>query len=155
MLLVDNEFLAQAIAFITTAQRRIDVATFKAEMTSKPRGRRLHTFFDELFKKREAGLQVNFLLNWNDDRRAVPACNRFTILELQRHKINVRILRNNRCCHAKIIIVDQSKAIIGSHNLSIKACHNNFETSYIILDPVNVARLSSVFEHTLLNSTVP
>ena len=155
MLLVDNEFLEQAIAFITTAQRRLDIATFKAEITSKRRGRRLSFFFDELFKKREAGLQINFLINWNEDKHAVPACNRFAIQELKRHKINTRILRNNRCCHAKIIIVDQSKAIIGSHNLSVKSCHNNFETSYIILDPVNVARLSSVYEHTLLNSTAP
>lgn len=152
MLLIDNEFLPQAIAFITTAQRRIDIATFKAEITSKPRGRRLRIFFDTLIKKREAGLEINFLINWNEDRRAVPACNLSTIRELKNHKINVRILPNNRCCHAKILIADQDKAIIGSHNLSIKGCHNNFEASYVVLNQVNVARLSAVYERVFLNA---
>ena len=155
MLLIDNEFLPQAIAFITTAQRRIDIATFKAEMTSKPRGRRLRSFFDTLIKKREQGLQVNFLINWNEQRRAVPLANLTTIRELKNHKINVKILPHNRCCHAKIIIADQDKAIIGSHNLSIKSCHNNFEMSYLVLNPVNVARISAVFERVFLQGIVP
>ena len=59
------------------------------------------------------------------------------------------------CCHAKIIIVDQSKAIVGSHNLGVKSCHYNFEMSYLIMDPIQVALLSNVFCHTLLNSLVP
>lgn len=155
MILIDQDFLPQATALISMAQRRIDLATFKAEITSKPRGQRLRLFFDTLFEKRAAGLQINFLLNWNDNRRVVPLCNLATILELKRRKINVRILPNNRCCHAKVIIVDQDKAIIGSHNLSIAGCHNNFEVSYIIRDLVSVARLSSVFEHTLQNSQRP
>ena len=153
MLLIDNEFLPQAIAFITTAQRRIDIATFKAEITSKPRGRRLQIFFDELIKKREQGLQVNFLLNWNDEKRACPACNLSTIRELKQHKINIRVLPNNRCCRAKILIADQDKAILGSHNLSVKSCHNNFEASYLVLDPVSVARLSAIFERVFLTAS--
>ena len=155
MLLIDNEFLPQAIAFITTAQRRIDIATFKAEITSKPRGRRLHIFFDNLFEKKSQGVQINFLINWNDERRACPLANLSAIRELKNHKINVKILPNNRCCHAKIIIADQDKAIVGSHNLSVKSCHNNFEASYLVLDPVNVARLSAVFERVFLSAKVP
>jgi len=155
MILLNQDFLPQAIALISMATRRIDLSTFKAEITSKPRGRRLRLFFDTLFAKRAAGLEVNFLLNWNEARRAAPLCNLATILDLKRHKINVRILPNNRCCHAKIIIVDKDKAIIGSHNLSITSCHNNFEASYIIRDRVSVDRLSSAFEHTLNDSQKP
>jgi len=155
MILIDNEFLPQAQAFITTAQRRVDIATFKAEITSKPRGRRLRSFFDELFRKREQGLQINFLINWNYERRACPLSNLSAIRELKNHKINIRILPNNRCCHAKILIADQDKAIVGSHNLSVKSCHNNFEASYLVLDPVNVARLSAVYERVFLQGIVP
>lgn len=155
MLLIDEEFLPQATALIGMARRRIDIATFKAEIISKPRGRRLRIFFDTLFQKREAGLQINFLINWNDDRRAVPACNISTIHELKRRLIFPRVLPDNRCCHAKILIVDQNKAIIGSHNLSVRSCHYNFEASYLVMDPVSVARLSGVFEHALLASTMP
>ena len=155
MLLIDQDFLPQATALISMATSRIDLSTFKAEITSKPRGRRLRLFFDTLFRKREAGVQINFLLNWNDVRHAAPLCNLATILELKRHKINVQILPNNRCCHAKVIIVDKDRAIIGSHNLSIASCHNNFEASYLVLEKVSVTRLSAVFDHTLSNSKTP
>jgi len=155
MILIDNEFLPQAVALIESAHKRIDIATFKAEITSKPRGTRLRRFFDILFEKKSQGLQVNFLINWHTERRVVPLTNLFAIRELKRHKCNVRTLRNDRCCHAKIIIVDQDKAILGSHNLSVKSCHNNFEASYLVLDPVSVARLSAVYEHTILYSAVP
>ena len=155
MLLIDQDFLPRAIALLDTADSCIDVSTFKAEITSKPRGRALRLFFDTLFKKRKAGIQVNFLLNWNTERRAVPLCNMATVLELKRQKINVRILPNNRCCHAKLIIVDRAKAIIGSHNLSIASCHKNFEVSYLITDSISVDRLAFVFARTCLNATKP
>lgn len=155
MLLVDQDFLPQATALIDTAKRRIDVSTFKAEITSKPRGRRLHIFFDTLFKKRESGVIINFLINWNKYRRVIPLTNLSVIRELKNHKINVRILPDGRCCHAKIIIVDQDKAIIGSHNLSVRSCHYNFEVSYLLYDPISVARLSGAFGHTLLGAIIP
>jgi len=155
MILVDEDFLPQAVALVSTAKKRIDISTFKAEITSKPRGRRLRCFFDCLFEKREAGLQINFLLNWNKDHRAVPLCNISTIRELKNHKINVRILPNDRCSHAKIIIADQDKAIIGSHNLSVKSCHNNFEISYLDFNPGSVARLCKAYDHTFLTAIIP
>lgn len=148
MLLVDKDFLSQARALINMAAIRIDIATFKAEYNSKPRGRALRLLFEDLFKKNDCGLSVNFLINGNAERRAVPLTNRFVIQELKRRKIDVRTLPNNRCCHAKILIVDKRIAIIGSHNLGVKSCHNNFEVSYLIQNPANIARLCSVFDHT-------
>lgn len=155
MLLIDEEFLPQATALIDTAQRRIDISTFKAEITSKPRGRRLHVFFDKLFQKRYAGVQINFLLNWHTERRVMPLTNLAVARVLKNHKINVRILPDNRCCHAKIILVDQNKAIVGSHNLSIKSCHNNFEMSYLVLDPDSIGRLCNYFCHVFINAGIP
>ena len=46
MILIDEQFLPQAIAIISSAKRRIDIATFKAEDTSLPRGRKLHVLFE-------------------------------------------------------------------------------------------------------------
>lgn len=148
MLLVDQDFLPQATAMIDMAQRCIDIATFKAEFTLKSRGRRLRLFFEKLFEKRANGVQIRFLINWHDERRAVPLTNLKVIYELKQRKIDVRKLPDNRCCHAKLLLVDQRRAIIGSHNLSVQSCHNNFEVSYLILDPVSVNRLNSVFAHT-------
>lgn len=153
MILIDNEFLPQAQAMVEMARRTIDISTFKAEITSKPRGVRLFSFFQKLFEKRAAGVQVRFLLNYNDERRAMPHCNVYAFHELKQRKIDVRKLTGNRCCHAKILLIDRSKAIVGSHNLSVKSCHNNFETSYLVMEPVSVSRLARVFDHVFDLST--
>lgn len=149
MILLDEEFLPQAFALIVGAKERIDISTFKAEINGKPRGLRLKQFFNLLYEKKSQGVQVNFLINWNDERRVVPAANITAIKELKAHNINVKILSGNRCCHAKIILVDKSKAIIGSHNLSVRSCHNNFEISYYIEDPAGTARLADIYNKIL------
>lgn len=155
MLLVDQDFLPQATSLISMAHRHIDIATFKAEITSKPRGRRLRYFFDILYAKRCSGVDVNFLINWNTERRVVPLTNQYVIQELKRRKVNVRILPNDRCCHAKLLIVDKRVAIIGSHNLSVRSCNNNFEVSYLIQDPGSVARLTAAFNHVFSAAKTP
>jgi phosphatidylserine/phosphatidylglycerophosphate/cardiolipin synthase-like enzyme len=149
MILLDEEFLPQAYALIISAKERIDIATFKAEITPKPRGLRLKQFFNLLYERKSQGIQVNFLINWNDTRRSVPLANITAIRELKQHGINVKILHGNRCCHAKILLVDRNRAIIGSHNLSVRSCHNNFEVSYLIEDPASTARLSATYDKIL------
>ena len=148
MLLYDNEFLPQAIAIIESAKSHIRISTFKAEISTKPIGLKLKKFFDLLATKKGQGVQIDFLINKNDKRVGTPRTNYTAIKYLTTQKINVRTLRNNRCCHAKIIIADQERAIIGSHNLSIKSCFDNFETSFVVSDPANIARLCAVFNET-------
>ena len=152
MLLVNQDFLPQVTALISMAQQSIDIATFKAEITSKPRGRSLRLFFDKLFEKRANGVEIRFLINWHNERRVVPLTNLAVIHELKKHKIEVRKLPANRCCHAKILLVDKKRAVIGSHNLSVRSCHNNFEVSFLVFDPISIDRLSSVFDTTFRDS---
>ncbi|KKL79893.1 hypothetical protein LCGC14_2010230, partial [marine sediment metagenome] len=117
LLLTDNEFLPQAKALVESAERSIDISTFKAEMTTKPRGIMLLHFFKTLLQKAKEGVRIRFLINWNQERRSCPKTNLFVITELKKVGIDIRHLKNNRCCHAKTIIVDKKKIIIGSHNL--------------------------------------
>ena len=146
MLLYDNEFLPHAQILLENAKSHIRISTFKAELSQKPQGMRLRKFFHTLALKNSQGVQIDFLINKNDNNRSTPRSNIPLIRYLIAHKINVRTLRNNRCCHAKILISDNECAIIGSHNLSIKSCCCNFETSYIIHDEPNLARLTAVYE---------
>jgi len=155
MLLIDQDFLPQATSLIKMATSHICISTFKAEISPQPRGRRIFAFFKTLYEKHKSGVKVDFLLNWNSQHRAVPTCNTLTLRELKAQGINIRTLPNNRCCHAKIILVDNAKAIVGSHNLSIASTRKNFETSYLITNKVSIYRLASVFKHNLENSTTP
>lgn len=155
MILSDNEFLPQALALIDAAKHSVDISTFKAEITHKPRGRRLVAFFNKLYEKKSQGLRVRFLINYHDDKRVVPKTNLCAINNLKNHRIEIATLSHNRCCHAKIILVDTLKAIVGSHNLSVRSCHNNFEVSYLILDPVNICYLQAIYNRTFLKAIAP
>ncbi len=155
MILHDNNFLPQAFALIDTAKSSVDISTFKAEISSKPPAKHLLAFFKKLYEKKSQGLRVRFLININDARRNTPKTNPCAVNALKNHKIEVRTLHHNRCCHAKIIIVDTDKAIIGSHNLGVKSCHNNFEVSYLIVEPVNICYLQAIFDRVFINAKTP
>lgn len=152
LLVVDNQFLPQAQALIEQAKKQIDISSFKLEMTTKPRGSTLYHFWLKVIEKLKQGVKVRILLNWHADRRSVAKTNLYVMQQMKQHGADVRFLKNNRCCHAKIIAVDKTKAIIGSHNLSIRSCHNNFEISYVLPDPETISQLQSVFEKSFYDA---
>ena len=146
LVLVDNNYLDQAILLIQNAKDEICISSFKLECSDLPRGRRVKKFYDVLIERLKSGVKVRLLMNWHSNRRSVPKTNEPAGRKLQSHGGDVRFLKNNRCCHAKILVVDREKALIGSHNLSIRSCESNFELSYLIPDPESVAQISQVFE---------
>ena len=145
-LLPDEQFLLAAIGLITSAEKSIYISTFKAEITTKPRGRRLKHFFDDLIEKARLGLDVRFITNRRQNFGHVPATNLYAVTYLKKTPIKVRHLLNDRICHAKLIIIDDCTAIIGSHNLSVKSCQSNFEMSYMLRDFYIVGNLKRIYE---------
>jgi cardiolipin synthase len=147
-LLTNEQFLPAAIQLISDAKKSIYIATFKAEMTTKPRGRRLTKLFDRLIEKSRLGLDVRLLISKREEYGHIPLTNLFAVRELKKNRVRVRHLRNSRLCHAKILIIDNEVAILGSHNLSIKSCHSNFEVSLCIIDPYIVGQLQGLYALT-------
>jgi len=148
MLIVDNQFIAYALALVKQSKIEISITTFKIERSDKPRGKIIEQFFTALLEKAAEGVKIKLLFNWHDDKKSIARTNQPAGNFLKARSIEVRHLKNNRCCHAKTIISDGCKAIIGSHNLSCRSLSNNFEISYLISDPVEVASLQSVFAHS-------
>lgn len=146
LILKDEQFLPLAVAMVAQAQKSIDITTFKAEISHKGRGDKLRVFFDELIKKAKEGIKVRMLINWNSDKKSVAKTNLFVVQELRKHNVKIRYLDNCRCCHAKLINVDRKQVILGSHNLSIRSCANNFELSYLIVNFEDVKELANVFD---------
>ena len=143
--LTNEEFLPFAIQLIDSAKESIIISTFKAEMTTKPRGRRLMKLFDLVHKKAREGITVSFLISERENYGHIPLTNFYAVRELKANSVKVRHLKHGRLCHTKLIIVDNETAILGSHNLGIKSCHNNYEMSLYIDDPHIVAQMEEVF----------
>lgn len=148
LIITDSEYLPAAKSLLEQAEKSIDIATFKLEDNDKPRGRKIKEFWQLLIEKAKNGIKVRLLMNWHDDKRSVARTNQAISTKLKQHQIPVRFLRNNRCCHAKILLADKKKALIGSHNLSIRSCQANFEISYLLSVPEEIANLSSTYEHS-------
>ena len=133
-LLIEEEFLPAAKSLIMNAKCSVYISTFKAEITSKPRGRKLSRFFDEICHAKFRGVDVRVLINTATPRGSIPMSNAYAVMFLKKNGVELRKLPHERCCHAKLIIVDGEAVILGSHNLSIKSCHNNFEISFFTHD---------------------
>jgi len=149
---IDNQFLSVARSLIEQAKKEICISSFKLEISDKPRGRKLKEFFASLIERKKAGVKVRVLFNWHDDRRSVARTNYYASEFLKNAGVETRYLDSNRCCHAKMLIIDRDKALVGSHNLSIRSCENNFEVSYLIPDTESIAKLYSVFSHSFNNA---
>ncbi len=145
LILHDEQFLTYAQELINRAVRAIDISTFKLEMSGKKMGRPLLQFFDTLYEKQRKGVYIRFLAPTSSQSLHTPYSNTPAIAILKKNNIAVRHLLYDRCCHAKIIIVDNADAIIGSHNLCVRSCHYNFEVSYMGNEPIYVKRLSCIF----------
>jgi phosphatidylserine/phosphatidylglycerophosphate/cardiolipin synthase-like enzyme len=146
LLVLDNQYLGIAQALVEQAKQEICISTFKLEINEKPRGRALKRFFESITEKIKQGVKVKVLFNWHSDQRSVAKTNLYASTFLKNQGAEVRFLKNNRCCHAKLLIIDREKVLLGSHNLSVRSCENNFELSYLIPDPETVAQVSAVFE---------
>ena len=154
-ILIDEKFLPAAIDLILKAKKSIYITTFKAEFTTKPRGRKLMAFFWTLARKVREGVDVQLITNKPANGKHIPISNGYAIDWLGSNGIKVKCLPDERICHSKILIVDKEIAIIGSHNLSIKSCHNNFEISFTIYFAPQIQELANIFERTWENSQKP
>ena len=148
LLVKDNQYISTALALVDQAKKEICISSFKLEIRDNPVGRALKNFFERIAQKRKEGVKVNVLFNWHDNKRAIAKTNYSVGLFLKNAGADVRYLQMNRCCHAKLLIIDKEKVLLGSHNLSIRSCQNNFELSYIIPDPETVEEIYSVFQHS-------
>lgn len=151
-ILQDEHYLPAALTLISKARKSICISTFKAEITTRPRGRLLCVLFDTLYEKVKSGVSVRFLINKVTKKGSIPLSNMYAIQEMPKHGINVRCLRNERCCHAKLLVVDDVAAILGSHNLSVKSCHNNFEVSYESRDIIFINYLQHLYDSIWYNA---
>lgn len=145
-ILKDEEFLKKAKELVLYAKHEICIATFKAEITTKSRGKKLKEFFDYCTDAANLGVDVKILTNGKEHRGYIPDSNVYALRWLKKTKIKARTFKDARICHAKIIIIDKQIAIIGSHNLSVSSCTKNFEISYLIEDSTIAYKLWEMFD---------
>ena len=150
-LIPDEKIAASMRYLIAAAKSEILISTFKIQRPTRRRALALGSLLDLVCERSKAGVQVRFLMNWNDTFKGVAKTNAPVASAFRAAGIDVRYLQNTRCAHAKILICDRKAMIIGSHNWSVQAFTLNFELSILIEDDVAVKSAieiySGAFEH--------
>lgn len=129
-LLNDHNYLSFIIPSVSAAQRYIFISTFKAEWKANQNCQQLGVFWETILKKAHADVRINLLLNFHLSKARIAKSNALLAKKLFHHNIDIRYLPANRCVHAKIILIDDKMAALGSHNLSTASHCRNFEMSY-------------------------
>lgn len=142
----NEEYLAAAQGILGLARQRVDIGTYKFEMSQRIDARPLNSLIDILYALANNKVLVRVLLNTTGARSGLTKINEHAAQVLKQHGIVVRTLPDRRCQHAKILLVDGCLGIIGSHNWSPRSMTDNFEVSVVIQGPQYLARLQAHFE---------
>lgn len=128
----NEQFYLVAEEMLSCAQRSVDICTYKFEISKRSAARDLNNLIQILYDLVEERVRVRVLLNIAGGRSNLVKINEVAGRALKAHGIEVRGLPDNRCQHAKILLVDRCVGIIGSHNWSPKSMTENFEVSVAI-----------------------
>jgi phosphatidylserine/phosphatidylglycerophosphate/cardiolipin synthase-like enzyme len=133
-LIPDEKYAAAARFMIGSAKTEILISTFKIQRPTRRRAPDLISLLDLVCERARQGVQVSFLMNWNDTFKGVAKTNAPVASAFRAAGVDVRYLQGGRCAHAKILICDRRAMILGSHNWSVQAFTLNFELSLLVED---------------------
>ena len=128
----NEQFVAVAQGILGLARQRVDICTYKFEISQRTDARDLNSLIGTLYALVVIDVHVRVLLSITGKRAGLSRLNANTGKTLLAHGIDVRYLPDNRCQHAKMLLVDNCMGIIGSHNWSPKSMTENFEVSVAI-----------------------
>ena len=146
-LMLDEAYTMRAPQIIGTAKRSIDVSLYKAIVRGKLAKKSSRIMLDRLLIAAKQNVTVRVLLNIASPAVRLRQQNNIAAQWMREHGIQVRHLAGSRCNHAKFIVVDDSYALVGSHNWSYDSLRRNHEASIGTDDPYTIQQLRKNFEH--------
>ncbi len=145
-LLVAREYLSRVPAILENARLSIKAVQFVVQVKGKSAKMSSRELCIKLAAKVRDGVRVQALLNSAGGGWRAPALNRQAAQWLQDRGVEVHTLGASRTCHAKMLIIDDEIAIVGSHNWTPYALERNFEVSILVRDPNCAGRLAQHFD---------
>jgi phosphatidylserine/phosphatidylglycerophosphate/cardiolipin synthase-like enzyme len=121
--IIGKEFPKKVIPLIEAAKKQISIVVFDWRWYSDQPGNPVQLFNQALVRARRRGVEVRALVN------SVAICN-----ILKDEGCKAKKLLSENLLHAKMILIDDDIAIVGSHNYSQSAFTTNFEVSVLIRD---------------------
>lgn len=134
--IVGSDFPKKIIPLFDKAKRNIDIVVYDWRWYPDQPAHAVQQFNSALVRAHQRGVVVRAVIN---SPELLPL--------LTKAGIRARCTRDKRTLHAKLIIVDGEKLVIGSHNFTRNAFGSNVEVSIITDIPSEQTRLASLFEN--------
>jgi phosphatidylserine/phosphatidylglycerophosphate/cardiolipin synthase-like enzyme len=106
----------------------------------------------DLTDAEERGVEVKVILEWSDYNSSLNATNESTYVYLESNGIDVRFDPSSVTTHAKVVIVDEQIAFVGSTNWSRSAVEENNEVNLKITDKDVLEEIENYFEELWVES---
>lgn len=151
-LVFDEQYFAVCLSMIRAAKENIFLSTFVVNLQAYRKQTKTQSLLGALKEAAQRGVEVKILLNRYQPQRKITKLNNLAALYLKGDNIDLRFLPDNRCCHAKFIVVDKKSFILGSHNWTRKALERNFEVSFFLEDVILAGELTAWFLRLFLRS---
>lgn len=137
--IIGKEFHTKVIPLIDNAKQEIKVMVFDWRWYPQDAGSPAQLFNQAVVRAQKRGVKVKVITNV------------YEVLEILRNQgCAVKKLLSSKLMHAKLMIIDNSVVIIGSHNYTQNAFTVNYELSVILkqaeLDTAELARMNEFFD---------
>ena len=144
---IDEDYIRNLPALFRKAERCIRISLFSVVPTGKNSKKSASLLLEHLACPPKHGVEVLVLFNMIARGGYLRAQNLKAIATLRRHGIQTRQLTGSRINHAKLVLIDDSFAVAGSHNWTTCSLRRNHEVSMLTDDPATVSRLTAHFDH--------
>ena len=132
---IGRQFPDKVIPLIDKAKKSVYIIVYEWGWYPDQIGTKIQLFNNSIVRAKQRGLDVKAVV-W--DKKIA------NILESQ--NIRVKYIHDSRLLHAKLMIIDKSITIIGSHNYTKTAFDFNFENSVILYDEKTATEFTKFFE---------
>lgn len=132
--LIGRQYPLKLIEIIDQSKSSIKILMYDWRWYSHQPGSLIQKLNQSIIRARKRGVEVTALLNHGGIKDT-----------LKENKINVKVRDSSKTMHIKLIIIDDQKMFLGSHNLSINAFHLNYEMSLFLDDIESVKKCLTFF----------
>lgn len=128
------------------AKKRIYICTYVTVFNFKKQNDLIHILFIIMQKKLAQGVDIRFIIDHPRKHKTNYHATKFLMRRLMTWRFPFYIAPQRNTCHAKVVLIDQGKVFVGSHNLAKSSFRNPLEMSIETDDPGICKSISKWFE---------
>jgi len=132
MILIGKNYLKTAIPLIDNAKTNIDILMYQWGYYSSPVKCTIQQITLAIKSAIIRGVTVRILIHAGSPADGLRRKNSETMSHLGSWGANVKWYKKSGTMHSKLLLIDKTLAICGSHNYSKKSMSGNIETSVLV-----------------------